>query len=95
MRLDTEEQEWLDRFVVELSRRFPEAVDRVIVFGSKARGDADSDMELGRRTGLRTILVLTGRGRDQLERIRSLGLPAPWRIAEDIVQAVSMIEEDR
>lgn len=58
-------------------------------------GDADSDMELGRRTGLKTILVLTGRGREQLETIRSSGLPAPWRIAEDIVQAVSMIEEDR
>lgn len=54
MRLDTEEKEWLDRFVDELSRRFPEAVDRVIVFGSKARGDADSDSDLD------VLVVATG-----------------------------------
>ena len=46
MKLNAEEKEWLDRFVDELSRRFPEAVDRVIVFGSKARGDDNSDSDL-------------------------------------------------
>jgi len=54
MRLHAEEKEWLDRFVDELSRRFPEAVDRVIVFGSKARGDDDSDSDLD------VLVVATG-----------------------------------
>ncbi len=54
MRLDTEEREWLNRFVGELSRRFPEAVDRVIVFGSKAREDAHSDSDLD------VLVVATG-----------------------------------
>ena len=57
-------------------------------------GDAESDMELGRRAGLKTILVLTGRGRDQMEKIESEGLPEPWRISEDISSAVEIIIRD-
>jgi len=57
-------------------------------------GDADSDMELGRRAGLKTILVLTGRGRDQKEKIESESLPEPWRISEDISSAVEIIIRD-
>jgi hypothetical protein len=52
-------------------------------------------MELGRRTGLKTILVLTGRGSGQLELIRSKGLPSPWRVTGDISGAVEIIEDDR
>ena len=54
MRLHTDEKEWLDRYVDELSRHFPEAVDRVIVFGSKARGNDDSDSDLD------VLVVATG-----------------------------------
>ncbi|OPL18499.1 MAG: hypothetical protein AVO35_03995 [Candidatus Aegiribacteria sp. MLS_C] len=54
-------------------------------------GDAVSDMELGRNAGLRTIMVMTGRGREQLELIESTGLPGPWRVAEDISEAVDII----
>ncbi|MBN2587148.1 MAG: HAD-IIIA family hydrolase [Candidatus Fermentibacteraceae bacterium] len=57
-------------------------------------GDAESDMELGRRAGLKTILVLTGRGSDQLGIMESGGLPAPWRVAGDISEAVEIIISD-
>lgn len=54
-------------------------------------GDADSDMELGRRAGLKTILVLTGRGKDQIRKIELEDFTRPWKIAEDISSAVEMI----
>jgi len=54
-------------------------------------GDAESDMELGRRAGLKTILVLTGRGRNQLKTIESENRPRPWVVTEDIVSAVDII----
>lgn len=54
-------------------------------------GDALSDMELGRRAGLRTILVLTGRGEDQLRRMAARGLEMPWRVAADLAEAADII----
>lgn len=60
-------------------------------------GDAATDMEMGHRAGLRTILVLTGRGPAQLELIRSSGAPSPWAVAQDLSGAVDLIlgEGDR
>ena len=57
-------------------------------------GDADSDMELGRRTGLKTVLVLTGRGKEQLRKINSDDYPRPWKVTENITSAVDLILED-
>jgi len=57
-------------------------------------GDADSDMELGRRAGLKTILVLTGRGKGQMEKIQTEHLPEPWKIVENIYLAVETILRD-
>ena len=57
-------------------------------------GDADSDMELGRRSGLKTILVLTGRGKDQIRTINSEGSIPPWKVTENISTAVDIIIED-
>ena len=57
-------------------------------------GDADSDMELGRRAGLKTVLVLTGRGKEQLRKINSEGCIRPWKVTENISSAVSIILED-
>ena len=54
-------------------------------------GDAGSDIELGRSAGLRTVLVFTGRGRSQLEELRSRGMPEPDVTAEDLHEAALVI----
>jgi len=54
-------------------------------------GDAESDMELGRRAGLETILVLSGRGQTQLEKITSEKLPMPDHVTDSVVSAVRLI----
>ncbi len=56
-------------------------------------GDAASDMELGCNAGLETILVLTGRGADQLEIMRHENTAMPSAIAEDLDSAVDYILE--
>lgn len=54
-------------------------------------GDADSDMELGRRSGLTTILVLSGRGRDQLEIIKVENRVMPDHVTGSLVSALDII----
>lgn len=54
-------------------------------------GDADSDMELGRRSGLSTILVLTGRGAKQLEKLRAEGRPEPDHVVGSLADAADLI----
>ena len=54
-------------------------------------GDAHSDMELGRRSGLKTILVLSGRGARQLETIKAENLPMPDHITGSLVSAADII----
>lgn len=46
--LTVEETTWLERYKSELAERFPGLVEEIILFGSKARGDAheDSDIDL-------------------------------------------------
>lgn len=57
-------------------------------------GDAATDMEMGRAAGLRTLLVLTGRGRDQLNGIRETGGPEPWAVCDGLDAAVTRILDD-
>lgn len=54
-------------------------------------GDAGTDMELGRRKGLKTVLVLTGRGCSQLDRILREGGPQPDFVREDLGSAADLI----
>ena len=65
--------------------------DKALPMGGWMVGDADSDMELGRRSGLSTILVLTGRGVSQLEKIRAEKRPEPDYVTESLVSAVDII----
>jgi len=57
-------------------------------------GDAESDMEMGRRDGLKTVMVLTGRGRSQLDMIRSAGERMPWKVVRDLSRAAEIIVQD-
>lgn len=52
-------------------------------------GDAETDMEMGRRAGLETILVMTGRGREQAL-LAKPGSP-PDHFAEDLAGAAAII----
>jgi uncharacterized protein len=44
--LSADELAWLDSYRAELDERYGGLISRVIVFGSKARGDADEDSDL-------------------------------------------------
>lgn len=48
MKLSREEQAWLDAYRQTLAEQFPDLIEEIIVFGSKARGTdtADSDFDL-------------------------------------------------
>ena len=57
-------------------------------------GDAASDMELASRAGLTGVLVLTGRGANQLEKMREAGEPTeivPAYVARNLEEAVDWI----
>ena len=46
LKLTTEEQAWLDAYRRNLHERFPGQIEDLIIFGSKARGDAGTDSDL-------------------------------------------------
>ncbi len=53
-------------------------------------GDALTDLQAGQQVGCQTILVLTGRGRDQLAKAID-GTAQPFIIAQDLMQATEAI----
>lgn len=55
MKLTAEEEQWLKDYRQILARQFPELVERIVVFGSKARGTATANSDLD-------ILVLIQEG---------------------------------
>ncbi len=74
MTLTVNEERALDEYKQFLLRRFPERIERLILFGSKARGDeiADSDIDI--------LIILRGKKRTAKERFYPLGLTDPaWR----------------
>jgi predicted nucleotidyltransferase len=46
MQLTEEEQAWLDNYRKALAEEFPGLVEEILVFGSKARGEAAPDSDL-------------------------------------------------
>jgi D-glycero-D-manno-heptose 1,7-bisphosphate phosphatase len=55
-------------------------------------GDKLSDLEAGRRSGCRTILVLTGHGRKSLDELKNGGGPTPDQVCETLGDAVAWIK---
>ncbi|MFQ5792036.1 MAG: nucleotidyltransferase domain-containing protein, partial [Acidobacteriota bacterium] len=46
MKLTLEEQAWLDAYRQALAEQFPDLVEEIVIFGSKARGEAGPDSDL-------------------------------------------------
>ena len=46
MKLEPSEKRWLKEFRRELARQFPGQIERLSVYGSKARGDSHQDSDL-------------------------------------------------
>lgn len=44
--LNSDEQTWLDEYRSALKKRHPDVVLRMVIYGSKARGDAHEDSDL-------------------------------------------------
>jgi predicted nucleotidyltransferase len=45
-RLTRAEREWLDKYRRELTEQYPDSVEQMLIYGSKARGDAGPDSDL-------------------------------------------------
>ena len=67
LQLTPDEQIWLDAYRQSLQEHFPELIEDIIIFGSKARGDAgpDSDVDV--------LIVLREGGRQTQQEVRHLG----------------------
>ncbi len=57
-------------------------------------GDKASDVLLARNMGMRAVLVLTGYGRQELERLKEGGGPLPDYVADDLSQAARWILQE-
>ena len=80
LQLTAEEQAWLDAYRDALNKQHPEAVQEMLIYGSKARGQAHADSDLdvllivkddaaGRKSDLRWIGYLLAAKTDILPSI--------------------------
>lgn len=89
-RLDCECRKPGTGMVKKAAREFNIDVKRSFVVG-----DHRGDLELGRNAGAKTIMVLTGHGREERKKMEGDGI-APDHIADDLSSAVGYIlEEDK
>ncbi len=65
--LSEDEKAWLDAYREALAERFPGLVEEVVIFGSKARGDAGPD------SGLDVLVILRGGDRSTKKEARHIG----------------------
>lgn len=65
--LINEEQVWLNAYRKALGEQFPGLVEEVLVFGSKARGDAGPDSDLD------VLVILREGDRNRKRAVRHLG----------------------
>jgi predicted nucleotidyltransferase len=67
LKLASQEQTWLDSYRQALADSFPDLVEQIIIYGSKARGDAGSESDID-------VLVILRRGdRTTKAKVRQMG----------------------
>jgi D-glycero-D-manno-heptose 1,7-bisphosphate phosphatase len=57
-------------------------------------GDHLSDVDLGKRMGIKSILVLTGHGKEQMSKVPHREGPHPDFVADDMYQAIQWVLKD-
>ena len=88
--LDAGEQAWLDAYRLELQTRHPGVVERLIIYGSKARGDARADSDLD------VLLVVRNDASDLKRPLRRIGYDlAATSCAVPSIMACTQAEWDR
>jgi uncharacterized protein len=86
LKLTSDEQTWLDAFRRVLDKRFPGLVADLIIFGSKARGDARPDSDLD-------VLLVIGEGDWRVK--DALALPGyDLAIGTDVVPSILVYTVD-
>jgi uncharacterized protein len=81
--LRSEEKEVLKRFKAEVKEVFEERLDRVILFGSRSRGDADPDSDFD--------LLVTVQSLDQTDQKRVFDIAADLSLEYGTVLAVLVV----
>lgn len=66
-KLTRAERKWLDSYRRKLLRQYPGAVEQILLYGSKARGDAGPDSDLD------VLLILRNRDAGRKRQLRWIG----------------------
>ncbi len=68
LKLNEEEMQWLNSYREKLYEQFPDLIENILLYGSKARGDAreDSDLDL--------LVLIRGGDREVKEEIANIGV---------------------
>ena len=80
MQLTASEQQWLDGYRQALRDQFADAVEQVLIYGSKARGDAGPDSDVD-------VLLIVRDEADAMKR-RMRGLGHLLAAATDVVPSI-------
>lgn len=90
MTLNAADQAWLDAYRLELRTRHPGAVKQLVIYGSKARGDAHEDSDLD------VLLVVRNDASDLKRPLRRIGydLDVTFLVVPSIM-ALTQAEWDR
>ena len=67
MRLTADEQAWLDAYRQALKEQYPGIVERMVIYGSKARGDDHPDSDLD------VLLIVQNEAAHLMRQLRRIG----------------------